>query len=78
MFVTIKFLGVLSLKFGSTPIAVEIVPNYESLHTKIKELIGEKDTTRYVVLKNGKPLIDLSDVIRDGDTFFVFFPISGG
>ena len=78
MLVKIKFLGVLSTRFGTAPIVVDTGPNYESLHVKIHELTGDNGTTHYVILKKGMPLNEEAVPINDEDEFCVFLPISGG
>ena len=77
MLVKIKFLGILGTIFGNDPIEVDINPDYEALHAKIHEIIADKYENPYVVLNNGLPLLKTA-TIREGDTFSIFMPISGG
>lgn len=76
MQVKIKFIGILSVKFGTNTIIVNIDPNYESLYGKIQELASSHGAS-LVILKNGRP-VKPQDSIEEGDEFFVISPISGG
>lgn len=78
MLINIKFLGVLSAKYGTSPIIVDIVPDYESLNHKIRELLGDHCTTNYVILRKGKPLNKDNASFNGKDEFCVLLPISGG
>ncbi len=77
MQVKIKFIGVLSVKFGPDPIIVDIDPDQETLLVKIQDLVGNHGSGSFSILKNGKPVL-VSDPIEAGDVFTVFSPISGG
>lgn len=77
MQVKIKFIGVLSVKFGAGSIIANIDPDYESLYGTIQELTDNHGTSSLVILKNGRPF-KLPDPIEEGDEFLVFSPISGG
>lgn len=77
MQVKIKFIGVLSVKFGAGTIISNIDPDYKSLYGKIQELSGGNGAASLVILKNGRP-VSLQDPIEEGDEFLVFSPISGG
>jgi molybdopterin converting factor small subunit len=77
MEIKIRFLGLLSTKYGSTPFAIEIDPDLESLQKKILELIGNQGTKNFVILKNGR-LVSSADSLENGDELHVFMPISGG
>jgi len=77
MKVKIKFIGVLSVKFGPDPIIVDIDPDHDSLRFKIQALIGNHGSGSISILKNGRPLLTY-DSIEAGDVFTVFSPISGG
>ena len=77
MEVKIRFLGLLSVQYGSDPIPVQIDPGSEALKSKIQELIGNQGSNSLVILRNGRSLTDTS-CIEDGDEFQVFMPISGG
>jgi len=77
MQVKIKFIGILSVKFGPDPIIADIDPNLDSLLVKIHALVGNHGSGSYSILKNGKPVL-ISDPIESGDVFTVFSPISGG
>ena len=77
MQVKIKFIGVLSVKFGPDPIIVDIDPDHDSLLVKIQALVGNHGSGSFSILKNGRPVM-ISDPIEAGDVFTVFSPISGG
>lgn len=77
MKVKFRFLGALSVKYGSLPVTASIDPDYESLNQKIREMIGSQNIEYFVILRNGKQVKPL-DSIEDGDEFCVFTPISGG
>lgn len=77
MQVKVKFIGVLSVKFGPDPIIVDIDTGYDSLLVKINALIGNHGSGSLSILKNGRPVL-ISDPIEAGDIFTVFSPISGG
>ncbi|HVI40328.1 MAG TPA: MoaD/ThiS family protein [Anaerovoracaceae bacterium] len=77
MEVKVKFIGVLSVKYGPDPILIDLGPGQESLLDKIQELIGNHGAGSYFILINGRPA-KFSDPIEDGDVLTVFSPISGG
>jgi molybdopterin converting factor small subunit len=73
----IRFLGLLSVRYGSDPIPIHIDPSYEALQSKILELIDNQVVNSLVILRNGRSLLN-ADPMEDGDEFQVFMPISGG
>lgn len=77
MQIQIRFLGVLSVKYGSDPIMINSDCDYESLKNKIRDLIGADGSVNYVILRNGKPAVP-SELLNDGEELLVFSPISGG
>jgi len=77
MEVKIRFLGLLSVRYGSDPIPLPIDPSCDALQSKIIELIGYQGSNSLVILRNGKSLLS-TDPIEEGDEFQVFMPISGG
>lgn len=77
MEITIRFLGILSVKYGASPIIINNVSDYASVKTIIRELIGTDSSVNCVILRNGKPAV-ASETLKDGDEFCVFSPISGG
>jgi len=77
MEIKLRFLGLLSAKYGSDPLLVEIEPDYESLQNKIVDLIGGQGAKNFVILKNGK-LLSGNDSLQSGDELHIFMPISGG
>lgn len=77
MEIKIKFLGALSVNFGTEPVSAESGPDYESLRRAILSLTGDQCSAGFVILKNGRPVM-YPDPIEEGDEFVVFSPISGG
>lgn len=77
MQVKIRFLGILSVKYGAEPVLIEIGPESAALETAIQGLLNKDGSSAIVILKNGRPFQSAGPVC-DGDEFCVFSPISGG